>query len=173
MTPCLKTSGKTPDNRMQLKRSDVSHLVLHANLTNTSRRAKRDKSHQFKRVLQDSVFLAGDYYNQIWKPDLYFPDAVELKRPIIEADDSLQLQVDKDGNFLYSMRLIVQTRCSLRMTYFPLDQQECPICISHVSLIWMSKFGHASGGPAPSLSSGSIWYLFTTSKKDDRIQNIL
>ncbi|XP_063711990.1 glycine receptor subunit alpha-2-like isoform X2 [Symsagittifera roscoffensis] len=116
---------------VRCKWNDSRLKILHANLTNTSRRAKRDKSHQFKRVLQDSVFLAGDYYNQIWKPDLYFPDAVELKRPIIEADDSLQLQVDKDGNFLYSMRLIVQTRCSLRMTYFPLDQQECPICISH------------------------------------------
>ena len=83
---------------------------------------------------EDHVYLAGDYYNHIWKPDIYFPDAVDLRRPIILEDDSVQLRIDSNMTILYSMRLIVETRCRMEMNLFPLDQQNCPICVSHVSI---------------------------------------
>ncbi|XP_075254035.1 glycine receptor subunit alpha-2-like isoform X2 [Convolutriloba macropyga] len=148
----VNEKAMTVTNEIYLRCTWVDNRLtaLHANLSHHNRRGRNEGStpedESSEKVLQNAVFLAGDYYNQIWKPDLYFPDAVELKRPIIEQDDSLQLQVDASGKFLYSMRLIVQTRCRLRMTFFPLDQQECPICISHYkypieeqSLSWFSN----------------------------------
>ncbi len=99
-------------------------LEIYKNIHNLRRDSKNNSS----------LFLNGDYYERIWKPDIYFPAAIDLKRPIIENDDSLELQLDSNGSIMYSMRLIVQTRCNLKLALFPFNQQTCPICISHVSL---------------------------------------
>ena len=56
------------------------------------------------------LYLGIEHYNKIWKPDFFFPDAIEMRRPILDGEESLQVKLDRMGSITMSMRLITVFR---------------------------------------------------------------
>ncbi|XP_063729135.1 gamma-aminobutyric acid receptor subunit rho-1-like isoform X2 [Symsagittifera roscoffensis] len=76
-----------------------------------------------------TVIVKGHYAAAIWRPNIYFVDAVEEDTPSEVSQSKITL-LKTNGDVLSSTRILIKTRCPLQLGMFPLDTQECPICFS-------------------------------------------
>ena len=68
-----------------------------------------------------TVFLKGVDEDLVWKPDTFFSNANGLISPGGEE----YVYVYRDGNVLWSRRIILTLFCRMDFHYFPFDQQTC------------------------------------------------
>ena len=65
---------------------------------------------QHRRSRSEPVYLGSQTYDKIWKPDFYFPDALNVVRPVVNTGDSLQLRLSASGSVSLSLRLMTEFR---------------------------------------------------------------
>ncbi|XP_075241301.1 glycine receptor subunit alpha-2-like isoform X2 [Convolutriloba macropyga] len=82
-----------------------------------------------KQVNRGFVSLAGSEAASLWKPNIYFKDALDESTPN-EVSRSQFTRVYVNGTVMQSRRVLLDTRCPLDLSFFPLDSQQCSICFS-------------------------------------------
>ncbi|XP_063728317.1 gamma-aminobutyric acid receptor subunit rho-2-like isoform X2 [Symsagittifera roscoffensis] len=91
------------------------------------------------------VQLGYDHIEQLWFPDMYWVDALEVWKPGVLARSQL-LELQSDGSIFFSSRLLLTFRCEMDLKYFPFDVQECHLCFEsyyyhteHQNMSWVNK----------------------------------
>ncbi|KAI0988028.1 hypothetical protein GJ496_005045 [Pomphorhynchus laevis] len=79
-------------------------------------------------AVDSPIVLHYDLIDRIWMPDSYFRNAKEGKRSDITVPNRLT-RIYKDGQVLYSQRLLLKLDCPMKLQKFPLDNQTCLINI--------------------------------------------
>ena len=66
--------------------------------------------------------------NEIWFPDIYFPNAVEVRTPKFVRETSF-LRIYENSLLKFSKRFNQDTNCKMEFYKFPLDVQVCEVKI--------------------------------------------
>ncbi|KAK2159280.1 hypothetical protein LSH36_155g03008 [Paralvinella palmiformis] len=89
-----------------------------------------------------SINLPSRFVDQIWTPDLYFPNEKEAKFHDVTMPNRL-LKLFPNGTVIYSIRLTLTLSCPMELVSFPLDTQTCGIKIEsyayethELQLVW-------------------------------------
>eukprot|EP00794_Sanderia_malayensis_P020505 gene20505-22523_t len=90
----------------------------------------------------EDITISGDPHESIWRPDLYFENAMTTEKYEI-AKFNYFMRIRKDGSVISSMRAKVVGKCPQNVIYFPFDSQHCEMVIesyghikNHLNLKW-------------------------------------
>lgn len=74
------------------------------------------------------IVLTREYADKIWLPDTYISNSKKVDfHKTISDKDTTQLAIGREGDVLYTIKVSVVARCSMDLTYFPVDQQRCSL----------------------------------------------
>ncbi|KAL1473784.1 hypothetical protein MTO96_038473 [Rhipicephalus appendiculatus] len=108
------------------------------------RQAWRDPRISLRRFghMDNLTVNGGALLGRMWKPDLYFVNAEEVRTHSVTMPNQL-LRLSPDGDVLISIRLSLRLSCLMFFYYFPFDKQRCfaqlrPYIntLSQVEFIW-------------------------------------
>ncbi|KAK2159281.1 hypothetical protein LSH36_155g04080 [Paralvinella palmiformis] len=74
------------------------------------------------------ISLSSRFIDQIWTPDLYFPNEKSAKLHGVTMPNRL-LRIFPDGNVVFSIRMTLVFSCPMEFEAFPMDTQTCAIKI--------------------------------------------
>eukprot|EP00794_Sanderia_malayensis_P020506 gene20506-22524_t len=90
----------------------------------------------------EDIIISGDPHQNIWRPDLYFENALETDRSEITKYNHY-IRIQRDGSIYGSIRASVVGKCPQSVMYFPFDSQHCEMVIesygypkNHLNLKW-------------------------------------
>eukprot|EP00794_Sanderia_malayensis_P007279 gene7279-8090_t len=93
--------------------------------------------------------LPGDFMNDIWTPDIYFPLGKKGKLHDITKKNSL-IRILPNGEIRSSQRVSITTFCPMKLQNFPFDQQICDFILepyAYNNQQCKLEWNFASGGP--------------------------
>eukprot|EP00794_Sanderia_malayensis_P020504 gene20504-22521_t len=76
----------------------------------------------------EDITISGDPHESIWRPDLYFENALKTDKSEITKYNYF-MQIQKDGSIYSSLRASVVGKCPQNVLYFPFDSQHCKMVI--------------------------------------------
>nr|XP_037279858.1 glycine receptor subunit alpha-2-like [Rhipicephalus microplus] len=90
------------------------------------RQAWRDPRISLRRFghMDNLTVNGGALLARMWKPDLYFVNAEEVRTHSVTMPNQL-LRLSPDGDVLISIRLSLRLSCLMYFYYFPFDKQRC------------------------------------------------
>eukprot|EP00794_Sanderia_malayensis_P020501 gene20501-22518_t len=76
----------------------------------------------------EDIIISGDPHKSIWRPDLYFENALKTDKSEI-AKYNHYIRIQRDGSIYSSIRASVVGKCPQSVMYFPFDSQHCEMVI--------------------------------------------
>eukprot|EP00794_Sanderia_malayensis_P020503 gene20503-22520_t len=76
----------------------------------------------------EDIVISGDPHKNIWRPDLYFENALKTDKSEI-TKYNYYIRIQKDGSIYSSLRASVVGKCPKNVMYFPFDSQHCEMFI--------------------------------------------
>jgi hypothetical protein len=88
---------------------------------------------------RDRVLLEREDSRRIWRPDLYFEDAVHIQLPAPQRGTDLgageMMTVSPEGNVFWSQQVRLRLSCPMEMASLPFDVQHCSVLVGQYSTL--------------------------------------
>ena len=108
-------------------------------------------------MVPEDFHLSRDETRRIWRPDLYWEDAVDVKLPALEmgyTDGAGEMMsVSPDGTVFWSRQARFTLTCPMDLALLPFDSQQC----SHMAGLYSQKADHVQLRWKPEVEAIANW----------------
>ena len=120
-------------------------------------RYRREDNATCASTVQEDFHLTRDETRRIWRPDLYWEDAVDIKLPALTmgyTDGAGEMMsVSPDGTVFWSRQARFTLTCPMEMKLLPFDSQQC----SHMAGLYSQKADHVQLQWKPEVEAIAGW----------------
>jgi hypothetical protein len=120
-------------------------------------RYRREDNATCASTVQQDFHLTRDETRRIWRPDLYWEDAVDIKLPALTmgyTDGAGEMMsVSPDGTVFWSRQARFTLTCPMEMKLLPFDSQQC----SHMAGLYSQKADHVQLQWKPEVEAIAGW----------------